>query len=188
MPVVLGVASAPAAAVRTAPSFRVSALAGATGHGKPRVSLLFHNLLSGTVQHNVFVATTTDGGASFGAPVPISPPPQLDYLDLQCADSGGPSNIVADTPARPGAGPDRELFPMLCSGIGQTKVKILRRRTPELKKPPYPQKHAPSTPCPTYCRCRSPGCGRNWSGLTGQPGPLDAGCRARCRTSPCCQH
>lgn len=58
-----------------------------------RVYLLFHNLLSGTTQHNMFVATSTDGGKSFGTPVPVSVPGQQDYADLQCADSGGPSNI-----------------------------------------------------------------------------------------------
>ncbi|GAC1445165.1 MAG: hypothetical protein NVSMB55_24680 [Mycobacteriales bacterium] len=64
--------------------------------GKPRVYLLFHNLLSGTLQHNMFVATSTDGGATFGPPVPVTTPPQQDYLDLQCADSGGPSNIFVN--------------------------------------------------------------------------------------------
>ena len=67
----------------------------ATTH-QPRVYLLFHDLLSGTVQHNMFVATSTDGGATFGAPVPITLPPQQAYLDLQCADSGGPSNITVN--------------------------------------------------------------------------------------------
>ncbi|HMC72395.1 MAG TPA: sialidase family protein, partial [Mycobacteriales bacterium] len=63
---------------------------------QPRVYLLFHNLLSGLAQHNMWVSTSTDGGATFGPPVPVSTPPQQDYLDLQCADSGGPSNIVVD--------------------------------------------------------------------------------------------
>ncbi|MDQ1705224.1 MAG: repeat-like domain [Frankiaceae bacterium] len=63
---------------------------------KPRVYLLFHNLLSGVLQHNMFVATSTDGGATFGPPVPVATPGQQDYLDLQCADSGGPSNIMTD--------------------------------------------------------------------------------------------
>src|SRR3954466_9948481 len=63
---------------------------------KPRVYLLFHNLLSGVAQHNMWVATSTDGGATFGPPVPVSIPGQQDYLDLQCADSGGPSNIMVD--------------------------------------------------------------------------------------------
>jgi hypothetical protein len=62
----------------------------------PRVYMLFHNLLSGTLQHNMFVATSKDGGATFGVPVPVATPPQQDYLDLQCADSGGPSNIFVD--------------------------------------------------------------------------------------------
>jgi hypothetical protein len=64
--------------------------------GKPRVYMLFHNLLSGALQHNMFVATSTDGGATFGPPIPVATPPQQDYLDLQCADSGGPSNIFVN--------------------------------------------------------------------------------------------
>ena len=67
----------------------------ATTH-QPRVYLLFHNLLSGLLTHNMFVMTSTDGGASFGAPVPVALPPQQDWADLQCADSGGPSNIFYD--------------------------------------------------------------------------------------------
>ena len=63
---------------------------------KPRVYLLFHNLLSGLLQHNMFVATSTDGGETFGPPIPVATPPQQDYLDLQCADSGGPSNIFVN--------------------------------------------------------------------------------------------
>ena len=63
---------------------------------QPRVYMLFHNLLSGAVQHNMWVSTSTDGGATFGPPIPVSTPPQQDYLDLQCADSGGPSNIMVD--------------------------------------------------------------------------------------------
>ena len=64
--------------------------------GKPRVYLLFHNLLSGALSHNMFVSTSTDGGATFGPPIPVATPPQQDWLDLQCADSGGPSNIFYD--------------------------------------------------------------------------------------------
>jgi hypothetical protein len=63
---------------------------------QPRVYLLFHNLASGLVQHNMWVATSTDGGSTFGPPVPVATPGQQDYLDLQCADSGGPSNIMVD--------------------------------------------------------------------------------------------
>ena len=61
-----------------------------------RVYLLFHNLLSGLFQHNMYVATSTDGGKTFGPPVPVATPGQQDYLDLQCADSGGPSNVMVD--------------------------------------------------------------------------------------------
>jgi hypothetical protein len=73
----------------------------ATGPDDPtthqaRVYLLFHNLLSGALTHNMFVATSIDGGATFLPPVPVATPPQQDWLDLQCADSGGPSNIFYD--------------------------------------------------------------------------------------------
>jgi hypothetical protein len=57
------------------------------------VYLLWHNLLSGTAQHNMWVQTSTDGGATFGPPVPVTHPGTQAYLDLQCADSGGPSGI-----------------------------------------------------------------------------------------------
>jgi hypothetical protein len=63
---------------------------------KPRVYLLFHNLASGTVTHNMFVQTSTDGGASFAPPVPITQPPSQAWQDLQCSDSGGPSNIFVN--------------------------------------------------------------------------------------------
>ncbi len=61
---------------------------------QPRVYLLFHNLLSGEGNHNMFVQTSTDGGATFGAPVPTTLPGDQAYADLQCADSGGPSSIA----------------------------------------------------------------------------------------------
>lgn len=61
--------------------------------GKPTVYLLYHNLGSGTAQHNMYVAKSTDGGANFGAPVPTAQPPTDAYKDLQCSDSGGPSSI-----------------------------------------------------------------------------------------------
>ena len=63
---------------------------------QPTVYLLFHNLASGNVQHNMFVATSKDGGATFGVPVPITLPPGEAYRDLQCADSGGPSTIFVN--------------------------------------------------------------------------------------------
>ncbi|HEX8102003.1 MAG TPA: sialidase family protein [Solirubrobacteraceae bacterium] len=59
----------------------------------PRVYLLYHNLASGTGQHNMFVVTSTDGGRTFGVPVPVAQPPSQAYQDLQCSDSGGPSSI-----------------------------------------------------------------------------------------------
>jgi len=64
--------------------------------GKPIVYLLFHNLASGLLTHNMWVSTSTDGGATFGPPIPVATPPQQDWQDLQCADSGGPSNIFYD--------------------------------------------------------------------------------------------
>ena len=60
---------------------------------KPRVYLLYHNLFSGQGNHNMFVAASNDGGATFGAPVPTTLPGSDAYADLQCADSGGPSAI-----------------------------------------------------------------------------------------------
>ena len=67
----------------------------ATGPGN-RVYLLFHNLASGGVQHEMFVATSTDGGATFSPPVPVAPPGSQAYLDLQCADSGAPSALLVN--------------------------------------------------------------------------------------------
>lgn len=64
--------------------------------GKYRVYLLYHNLGSGAIQHNMFVATSTDSGASFGPPVPTTVPGDQAYLDLQCSDSGGPGSVSVD--------------------------------------------------------------------------------------------
>ena len=64
--------------------------------GKPRVYLLFHNLASGVAQHNMWVATSIDGGETFGPPVPIATPESDAWRDLQCSDSGGPSNITVN--------------------------------------------------------------------------------------------
>jgi BNR repeat-like domain len=61
--------------------------------GQPTVYLLYHNLGSGTAQHNMFVAKSVDGGATFGPPVPSAQPGTDAYADLQCSDSGGPSSI-----------------------------------------------------------------------------------------------
>ena len=63
---------------------------------KPRVYLLFHNLGSGLAQHNMWVATSTDGGETFGPAVPTALPGTDAYADLQCADSGGPSTIMVN--------------------------------------------------------------------------------------------
>ena len=67
----------------------------ATTH-QPRVYLLYHNLFSGQGNHNMYVATSTDGGATFGPPVPTTLPGSEAFADLQCADSGGPSNIMVN--------------------------------------------------------------------------------------------
>jgi hypothetical protein len=44
----------------------------------------------------MFVSTSTDSGATFGPPVPITLPGEDAYSDLQCADSGGPSTIFVN--------------------------------------------------------------------------------------------
>jgi hypothetical protein len=62
----------------------------------PRVYALMHNLASGAASHNMWVATSTDNGASFGPFVPITQPGSQAWFDLQCADSGGPSNLFVD--------------------------------------------------------------------------------------------
>jgi hypothetical protein len=72
--------------------------------GSNDVYLLFHNLASGTATHNMFVATSTDGGATFGPPVPTTLPGSQAWADLQCADSGGPSDIFVAPPGTPHAG------------------------------------------------------------------------------------
>ena len=64
--------------------------------GKERVYLLYHNLGSGNINHNMFVARSDDGGETFGPPVPITLPGDAAYNDLQCADSGGPSTIFVN--------------------------------------------------------------------------------------------
>ena len=55
-----------------------------------------HNLASGVLSHNMWVATSTDNGATFGPYVPITLPGQQAYEDLACADSGGPSNLFVN--------------------------------------------------------------------------------------------
>src|SRR5437588_9907821 len=72
--------------------------------GSNKVYLLFHNLASGAASHNMFVSTSLDGGATFGNPVPVTLPGSQAWSDLQCADSGGPSDIFVAPPgsAHPG--------------------------------------------------------------------------------------
>ena len=72
--------------------------------GSNRVYLLFHNLGSGSASHNMFVATSSDGGATFGPPVAVTLPGSQAWSDLQCADSGGPSNIFVAPPGTAHAG------------------------------------------------------------------------------------
>ncbi len=62
--------------------------------GKNRIYMLWHNLASGFAVHNMYVQTSTDGGETFGPPVPTTLPGDQAYIDLQCADSSGPSGIV----------------------------------------------------------------------------------------------
>src|SRR4051812_47251403 len=64
--------------------------------GQYPVYVLYHNLASGQAQHNMFVSTSTDSGATFGPPIPITLPGEDAYNDLQCADSGGPSTIFVN--------------------------------------------------------------------------------------------
>jgi hypothetical protein len=61
--------------------------------GGANVYMLFHNLASGVAQHNMWVAHSGDGGATFGPPIPIALPPSDAWNDLQCSDSGGPSTL-----------------------------------------------------------------------------------------------
>src|SRR5207248_9726392 len=76
----------------------------ASDPGSNRVYLLFHNLFSGAASHNMFVQASTDGGATFGPPVPVTLPGSQAWADLQCADSGGPSDIFVAPPGTPHAG------------------------------------------------------------------------------------
>ncbi|MHB8585265.1 MAG: hypothetical protein ACYDDF_05440 [Thermoplasmatota archaeon] len=64
--------------------------------GEYDVYMLWHNLFSGPADHEMFVSTSHDGGATFGAPVPITPPGSAAWSDLQCADSGGAGNVFAN--------------------------------------------------------------------------------------------
>jgi hypothetical protein len=63
---------------------------------EPRVYLLFHNVVTGPALHNMFVATSLDGGRSFGPPVALALPGSQAYNDMQCAASGAPSGIAVD--------------------------------------------------------------------------------------------
>ncbi len=67
----------------------------AAGPGN-RVYMLFHNGFSGNVTENMYVETSTDGGATFGAPVPLTLPGSPAFLDLQCGGTGGPSGMAVN--------------------------------------------------------------------------------------------
>lgn len=60
------------------------------------VYLLFHNGFSSNATHNMYVETSTDGGASFGPPIPLTVPGTPEWLDLQCVGSGGPSALLVN--------------------------------------------------------------------------------------------
>src|SRR2546423_1040532 len=63
---------------------------------QPRVYLLFHNAASGNASENMYVETSTDGGATFGVPVPLTSPGSAAFADLQCGDTSGPSALVVN--------------------------------------------------------------------------------------------
>jgi hypothetical protein len=63
---------------------------------KSRVYMMYHNLATGFGNHNMWVATSTDGGETFGPPIPTTLPGDEAYNDLQCADSGGPTSIMVN--------------------------------------------------------------------------------------------
>ena len=64
---------------------------------KGQVYLVWHNFASGlTPLHEVMVQTSTDGGATFGVPVPVALPSDQEAIDLGCGDSTGPSGMAVD--------------------------------------------------------------------------------------------
>ena len=63
---------------------------------QPRVYLLFHNLFSGNLTQNMFISTSVDGGATFGAPVALTVPGSAAWLDLQCGSSTGPTGLLVN--------------------------------------------------------------------------------------------
>ncbi|MHB8585273.1 MAG: exo-alpha-sialidase [Thermoplasmatota archaeon] len=64
--------------------------------GQNDVYMLWHNLFSGTADHEMFVSTSRDNGATFGPPIPVTLPGSEAWSDLQCADSGGPSAVFTN--------------------------------------------------------------------------------------------
>ncbi|HEV3129792.1 MAG TPA: sialidase family protein, partial [Solirubrobacteraceae bacterium] len=63
---------------------------------EPRVYLLFHNAFSGNATENMYVETSSDGGASFGIPVALTVPGSAAFSDLQCGDTTGPSSVAVN--------------------------------------------------------------------------------------------
>ena len=66
------------------------------GTHQPRVYLLFHNAFSGNATENMYVETSTDGGAGFGVPIPLTQPGSDAFVDLQCGDTTGPSGLLVN--------------------------------------------------------------------------------------------
>jgi hypothetical protein len=60
------------------------------------VYLLFHNAFSGNATENMYVETSSDGGASFGIPVALTVPGSAAFSDLQCGDTTGPSSVAVN--------------------------------------------------------------------------------------------
>ncbi|MHB8572534.1 MAG: sialidase family protein [Candidatus Dormibacteria bacterium] len=82
--------------------------------GLPTVYMLWHNLVTGSADHEMLVSTSKDNGATFGPPIPVTTPGNQAWLDLQCADSGGPSNIFVN----PRSGQVYALFGTRSSTLG----------------------------------------------------------------------
>ena len=89
--------------------------------GQNVVYMLWHNLGSGTADHEMLVSTSRDNGATFLPPVPVTLPGSQAWLDLQCADSGGPSNIVTN----PKTGQVYAIFGTRSSALGGCGASVL---------------------------------------------------------------
>jgi len=68
----------------------------AVGPGN-RVYLAYHNFASGlSPVHEILVQMSSDGGKTFGVPVPVALPGSPAAVDLGCGDSTGPSGLAVD--------------------------------------------------------------------------------------------